>query len=105
MNELERYRQLKRDIKLYKDEVKELKTLGTAAEAEERKLNELIENAIAERTKITERINRVDDLLYRELLIRRFIACQTYEQIAESMSMSTRWVYKLMKRAFKYLEK
>lgn len=128
-NELENYLKVKRKVQLIKDELAELATLNMAIDptkpkvtatpktydtvgniiiridSERKKLENELENAIAEYTKITEAINQIDDLLYREILIRKYISGETYEEIAEKTGMSTRWIYKLMGRALNEIEK
>lgn len=54
---------------------------------------------------VEEFISSAEDLIHREILIRKYIYGETNEQIAESMSYSTRHVARLGKAAVNSLEK
>ena len=50
-------------------------------------------------------INKLDNTVYRSLLIARYINCQTWEQVAEKISKSVRWTYKMHDKALKEADK
>lgn len=52
------------------------------------KIAELIEH----QKKMLQIINKIDNTSYRTLLIARYINCKTWEQIAEDMGYSDKWV-------------
>ena len=49
-------------------------------------------------------INRLDNTIYRTLLIARYINCKTWEQIADEMGYDLRWIYRLHGKALKAIE-
>ena len=69
-------------------------------------LDERIFELICYRTEILRRINMIEDTNLRTLLIARYINCKTWEQIAEDMGYSDKWVRtSLHKRALAEAEK
>lgn len=60
---------------------------------------------LAHATEIEDFISSAEDLIHREVLIRKYIYGETNEQIADAMNYSTRHVARLIKAALFSLEK
>lgn len=127
--ELIEYKKLKQKIRLLEDELREIQELeitvdntkpkvqsspksvdvigNVVAKIDEskKKLCDAIQQAIEKRTLIENKIDKIDDLLYREILVRRYIACESWLDIAERMHQSERWCYELHARALREIEK
>ena len=50
-------------------------------------------------------INLIPDPDYQRVLHKRYIACKTYEQIANDMIISERWAWELNQRALREVDK
>lgn len=69
-----------------------------------RQLEERTAKLLCYRKKMHEVIDKVDNPVYRALLTERYINCKTWEQVADDMGNSVRWIHRLQKRALKELE-
>lgn len=67
-------------------------------------LDEKIDELVDYRVRMLNLINRLDNTIYRTLLIARYINCKTWEQIADEMGYDLRWIYRLHGKALKAIE-
>lgn len=65
----------------------------------EQKIIERIDRLIEKREAIEQTIRQVEDGTLRELLRRRYLLCETWEEIADAMHYSFQWVCVLHGRA------
>ena len=61
----------------------------------EKELNNHIKEFIDLKSKITKKIDELPDIEYRLVLMLRYLDFKTWEEIAELMNYSIRWIYKL----------
>ena len=118
-----RYRQAEREVRLLMEEKERLLALATkvtpsysgethgsgsgsrvesAAEKIiqcEEEINRVIDEAVDLRAEIKSAINALPDTRLRELLVRRYLLGQKWEQVAWEMHLEFRWVRRLHGRA------
>lgn len=71
----------------------------------EQHTNELIGQLVSRKLEISLTLDKVTDLRLREILVRRYLAFQKWEQIAVDMTIDLRWVYRLHKKGLAEVEK
>ena len=71
----------------------------------EQHANRLIGELVSRKLEIGLTLDRVSDLRLREILVRRYLAFQKWEQIAVDMTIDLRWVYRLHKKGLAEVEK
>lgn len=69
------------------------------------KIDRRIDELCAIKAEIFDLIEKIPDIKLRGLLIDRYINCLTFQQIADKMEISPRWVMSLHKRALNLAEK
>lgn len=69
------------------------------------KIDRRIDELCAVKAEIFDLIEKIPDIKLRGLLIDRYINCLTFQQIADKMEISPRWVMSLHKRALNLAEK
>lgn len=69
------------------------------------KIDRRIDELCAIKAEIFDLIEKIPDIKLRGLLIDRYINCLTFQQIADKMELSPRWVMRLHKRALNLVEK
>ena len=52
-----------------------------------------------------EAVSKMDDILLRTVFTARYINCKTWEEIADDLELTIRWVYRLRKKGIEELEK
>ncbi len=67
----------------------------------EKELNNHIKEFIDLKSEITKKIDELPDMEYRLVLMLRYLDFKTWEEIAEIMNYSVRWIYKLHGLALK----
>ena len=70
----------------------------------EQQAEKLREEYIGKFREIDRAIAAVPDAVLREVLERRYLFYQRWEQIAEEMNRDLRWIYRLHGRALSYIE-
>lgn len=65
----------------------------------EQRVTKLIGDLVSRKLEIERTIDKVTDLKLREILVRRYLSFQKWEQIAVDMSIDIRWLYRLHQRA------
>lgn len=65
----------------------------------EQRANRLIGELVSRKFEIAQTIDKVPDLRLREILVRRYLSFQKWEQIAVDMTIDIRWLYRLHQRA------
>ena len=65
----------------------------------EDRANHLIAELVSRKLDIERTVDKVADLRLREILVRRYLAFQKWEQIAVDMTIDIRWLYRLHQRA------
>ncbi len=70
----------------------------------EEKINEKIDRLVKLRQEIEERVRCIPDPKQREVLLRRYVQGQKWEQIAVQMNLDYRWVLRLHGRALLTIE-
>lgn len=69
------------------------------------KIDHRIDELCAVKAEVFELIEKIPDIKLRRLLNDRYINCLTFQQIADRMELSPRWVMRLHKRALNLAEK
>lgn len=64
-------------------------------------LDEKIDKMVAIKEEIIRAIDKVDNGIYRTILLAYYVNCKTWEQVAEDMRYSVRWVHTIHGRALK----
>jgi hypothetical protein len=125
---LGRYQSIKRQIKSKMDEIERLKSWGTKItptlsdmpkggdssnkieimteriDEIERQMSEELQRLVNTRAEIEIAIQGVDEETYREVLERRYIIGEHWEQIAVNMDYDYRWVLRLHGKALSKIE-
>ena len=65
----------------------------------EQRVNKLVGELVSRKLDIERTIDKVTDLRLREILVRRYLSFQKWEQIAVDMTIDIRWLYRLHQRA------
>lgn len=71
----------------------------------EQKIKGEISALVDMKSEILEKIHTLDNVDQQSVLEFRYLSCMTWEQIAEEMRYSPRWIYKLHGMALKELDK
>ena len=69
----------------------------------EERINEEIGKLVDKRLEIEATINKVNDEVLREILVRRYLNYQKWDRIAIEMHRDLRWIYRLHGRALSKL--
>lgn len=70
----------------------------------EEKIQKEINSLILLKTEILEKIHSLENVDHQSVLELRYLSYQTWEQIAEELHYSIRWIYKLHEKALQELE-
>lgn len=65
----------------------------------EREIGAKVDELVEHYRKIGEVVSQISDAKEREVLLRRYIQGQSWEEIGERMGVTERWVYQVHKRA------
>ena len=65
----------------------------------EREIDAKVDELMGHYRKIREAVSQIPDAKEREVLMRRYMQGQSWEEIAERMGVTERWVYQVHKRA------
>lgn len=65
----------------------------------EREIDAKVDELMGHYRKIREAVSQIPDAKEREVLLRRYMQGQSWEEIAERMGVTGRWVYQVHKRA------
>ena len=71
----------------------------------EQHTRELIGELVCRKLEIGLTLDRVSDLRLREILVRRYLSFQKWEQIAVDMTIDLRWLYRLHKKGLAEVER
>lgn len=75
-----------------KDRVADIVAKWVDLEAE---IEELVDHLVEKKHRIIGEIHQLDDVRYIRVLEMRYVDCVTFEQIAVSMHLDIRWIYRL----------
>ena len=110
-NEIEHYRNLVNDCSVTYSDVPKSTTENYKLEYCTQKIIELqkeLSDAMADlvdvKCAITRAIHKIGNYDYEDLLVKRYVFCETWEKIAEDMNYELRYIHKLHGKALRELK-